>query len=537
MIFAPMRGNYSIASGGQNRIGMRRGQRKVPIMQDSVIAFLTSPSGHPGEGPVEVVQTHGAMIFLAGDIALKIKRSVHYDYMDLSTLDRREAMLRRELALNKPIAPEIYQDVVPVTRAQDGSLMLDGDGTPVEWVLRMRRFPARNELAAIAAAGGIDDDLADDLGTAIFAFHQQTPRRDCDGAQLVFDILDELDGVFAGLRGRLEPSLIKTFRRNSRAALDRLAPVLRARGKTGHVRRGHGDLHLGNLVLLDGKPVPFDALEFDETLGTCDVLYDLAFLLMDLRHRGLDRQANMVLSSYLLSASGQEDEGVAALPLFIATRAAIRAMVLTQTALATGARANPEAERYLATAVAALTPEPASLVLVGGLSGTGKTSVARALAPLIGAAPGAVHLRSDLERKAMRGKDARSRLGAGAYTAQARALVYQRVSARARTILAAGHSVLLDATFLDEEARRTAQDIAQKTDVATTKLWLHAPLPTLLERVRGRCGDASDADEHVVRQQFSLGKAPDDWQVISAEGSVSETVELAVKALNPAPEQ
>ena len=356
-------------------------------MQDEVIAFLQSGGWQPVGGSLEVVQTHGALIFLSENTALKIKRAVQYDYMDFSTLDRRAAMLRRELDLNKPSAPQIYRDVIPVTLGADGQLALDGDGVPVEWVLRMSRFPKNDELSVLADAGGIDDTLANNLGTSIFEYHAQVPRHQADGAKLIRDILDELDRVFADMTAPLGASLIDHFHQESRAMLTHVGAQLRRRANTGHVRRCHGDLHLGNLVLLDGKPVPFDALEFDEALGTCDVLYDLAFLIMDVLHRDLHCAANIALNAYLLAAKGDEDDGLAALPLFLAIRAAIRAMVSVQTATAKGEAPGVDGGQFLTDAVGYLSPSVPSLVLVGGLSGTGKTGVARALAPSIGAPP------------------------------------------------------------------------------------------------------------------------------------------------------
>lgn len=501
-------------------------------MQTEVITFLTSPDGHPGGGPVEVVETHGALVFLAGDVALKMKRAVRYDYMDLSTLDLREAMLRRELELNKPVAPRIYQKVVAVTRAPDGSLALDGPGEPVEWVLRMWRFPAEAELAVIAEREGINDTLAYDLGVAIFDFHEQSPKRNADGAELIRDILDELDRVFADMTDALGAPLIETFHTQSRRTLTQTVAWLQHRAKAGHVRRCHGDLHLRNLVLLDGKPVPFDALEFDEVLGTCDVLYDLAYLIMDLRHRGLGRAANMALNAYLLAASGRQDEGLVVLPLFLSVRAAIRAMVLVQTANVTGADQVTEPVRILNEAVAFLSPPPASLTLVGGLSGSGKSTLSHALAPLIGTAPGAVHVRSDLERKVMRGVSDKTPLADANYEPAARAAVYDRLFARAGAILGAGHSVLLDATFLNPEDRRKAIDLGRKAKAKLQTLWLDAPLPVLIDRVRSRADDASDADETVVRRQSAADTAPDDWQRISAAGSLKETIALAKAALH-----
>ncbi len=495
-------------------------------MQNEVIAFLSEADAHPGGEPVEVVQTHGAIIFLSGDVALKIKRAVRYDYMDLSTLDLREKMIRRELELNQPIAPDIYKTVFPVTREANGTLALDGDGTPVEWVLHMRRFPSSDELSVIADEGRLDDMLARDLGQGVFDYHLKTPQHITDGATLVTDILDELDRVFAELDDLLDAAQIASFHAQSRTALNSIAPLLRQRGAEGYIRRCHGDLHLRNLVMLNGKPVPFDALEFDEVLGTCDVLYDLSFLIMDLRHRDLGRAANMVLESYLLAAMGNEDNGLAALPLFIAVRAAIRAMVLAQTARATGSAVGEDAARYLTEAVEALSLTEPVLVLVGGLSGCGKTTVAQELVSQIGAAPGAVLLRSDTERKALQGADPQSRLAASAYTSNARAAIYDKLFQRAESILKAGHSVLIDATFLDRADREKATALAARAHVSLHRFWLDAPLDILINRVTARHGDASDADADVVRAQFTSNTRPKDWRVIDVSGSITHTVAL-----------
>jgi len=497
--------------------------------QDEVIAFLSGAKSHPGGEPVEIVQTHGALVFLSGNVALKIKRAVRYDYMDLSTLKLREKMLRRELALNQPVAPQIYDDVIPITREANGGLALNGDGPPVEWVLRMQRFPASDELSVIADEGRLDDVLADDLGRCVFDYHVMTPQRTADGATLITDILDELDRVFADLGDLLDATQVAHFHRESRAALGRIAPLLRKRGAEGHIRRCHGDLHLRNLVMLNGKPVPFDALEFDEVLGTCDVLYDLAFLIMDLRHRALGRAANIVMGSYLLAAMGHQDDGLAALPIFIAIRAAIRAMVLAQTARATGSPVSDEAALYLTEAIDVLSPPDPVLILIGGLSGSGKTTVAQALAPQIGAAPGAVLLRSDTERKALRHADPQAHLEASAYTPDARAAIYDRIIQRARNILNTGHSVLIDATFLAPTDREKATAVATSAGVALHRVWLDAPLDILIDRVTARSGDASDADAGVVRAQYASAAQPKDWQVISAAGSVADTV-AGVKA-------
>lgn len=262
-----------------------------PSLQDEVIAFLKRPATHPGAPPVQQVQTHGAHIFLAGDVALKMKRAVRYDYLDYSTLDQREQALRRELELNAPAAPTIYRDVVPVTRAPDGTLALDDTGEVVEWVLRMARFPDAAQLDRVAERGELDRALAESLGDSIACYHAAAPPDTRGGgARRIADILAELDREFATMADALPMAEVTRFLSAADATLARLHGLLDRRAAAGHVRRCHGDLHLRNIVLIDNRPVPFDALEFSEELGTCDVLYDLAFLLMDLQHRRLRRR-------------------------------------------------------------------------------------------------------------------------------------------------------------------------------------------------------------------------------------------------------
>ena len=499
--------------------------------QDEVITFLGSPAPHGGAEP-DHVETHGAHVFLAGDTALKVKKAVHFDYLDYTGLETRETMLRRELELNRPAAPQIYRDVVPVTR--DGNdLALDGDGEPVEWVLRMQRFPKENELSELAARGALTDDLADSLGHEIAAYHDTAPRREGNGAARIEAILDELDTAFAEMQGALGPDRPAAFSRRARAAFDRAAPLLDARATDGHLRRCHGDLHLRNLVLIDGRPVLFDALEFDEELGTCDVLYDLAFLVMDLLNRGLSRPANIVLNAWLYAHEGRQDAGLAALPLFLALRAGIRAMVTVQAGGGDAQRVRDEAQGYLDTALQALQETGPRLVAVGGLSGTGKSTLARQLAPGIGRPPGAVHLRSDLERKALAGVAPSDPLPKDSYTGAAARAVYTRLTDRARYLLATGQSVLLDATFLSPDERHGAARLAQELSVPFTGLWLDAPLDTLTRRVSARRGDASDADAEVVRAQTQKETGPVDWHRIDASRGIEEMAHAAQGLLGP----
>ncbi|TFL16394.1 kinase [Jannaschia formosa] len=497
-------------------------------MQEDVLAFLASGAAFPDGGAVTRIETHGAYVFLCGGDALKLKRAVRYDYMDLSTPDLRRRMLLRELELNAPSAPSIYRDVLPVTR-KPGGLLIGGDGPVIDWVLRMHRFPAENELEAVAARGALDGPLADALGRMVLHYHANCPQRLTDGAELMSAILDELDRVFTEFKGAEGTEGLADWRRATRQVFSDASARLTRRGLSGHTMRTHGDLHLRNIVLVDAKPVAFDALEFDETLGTCDVLYDLAFLLMDLEHRGLNAVATRTLSQYLLEARGSEDAGLAVLPLFLSVRAAIRAMVLLQTDVArkrAGASA-VEVQAYLTQARAVLTPHPARLIAVGGLSGSGKTVLARDLAPGLGAAPGAVHLSTDAERKAGLEQPANCHLEQAAYAPAARQGVYVRLLARAEAILRAGHGVVLDGTFLDPLMRHAVRELAVRLDVPSAFLWLNAPESLLLERIGSRRNDSSDADAAVLRRQLACDLGPMDWTRIDASGAPVETLAAA----------
>lgn len=499
----------------------------MPDDQTAVIDWLMDPATHDGAVP-EHVETHGAHVFLAGDAAWKIKRAVKYDYMDFSTLELRETMLRRELELNHPGAPEIYLDVVPVTRAVDG-FELDGAGEVAEWVLRMRRFPKEDELSAVADRGELTGALAEELGRSVAQYHRQAPGREGAGAAMMKAIVDELTHAFDGMTEDLGADAVAGFATSVHASFDKVAGLLTARSEAGQLRRCHGDLHLRNLVLVDGRPVPFDALEFDEVLGTCDVLYDLAFLVMDLLHRDLASAACLTLNAWLFETDGAQDDGLAALPFFLGIRAAIRAMVDVQTGRASHheEEADADARIYLAQALDYLTPPPPRLVAVGGASGTGKTTLARCLAPGLGAAPGAVHLRSDLERKRLAGVDPLTHLPSSAYTAEANTAVYDRLLKRGETLLKAGQSVILDATYMADAERADAQALAERLGVPFTGLWLETGQATLEARVTERHGDASDADAQVVALQLSHDPGPIDWASLDAGQPLERLTEEA----------
>lgn len=498
--------------------------------QAEVIAFLSSADTF-GQ-PVERLDTHSAAVFLIGDRALKLKRDVRYSYLDFSTLERRERACRDEVAINRRTAPGLYRGVVAVTREPSGRLALEGSGPAVEFLVDMARFDQDLLLDRMAAAGRLDLKLMPGLADAVARFHldaeQQREHGGYDG--IVRVIRGNMAGFSSQGREILDPAACLRLTDAALATAERQRDRLERRRRDGFVRRCHGDLHLRNLVLLDGRATLFDAIEFNDDLACIDVWYDLAFLLMDLTKRGLPAQANTVLNGYV--ARTADLEGLGLLPLFLSCRAGVRAMTS-----ATAARFQADtrkagelealAREYLQLAEALLAPSPAVLVAVGGLSGSGKSTLARALAPSLGPSPGAVVLRSDEIRKALLGVDSLTRLGPEGYSAATTARVYRAVADRAALVLRVGHAVVADAVFARPDDRAAIETVARETGRPFIGLWLDAAPDVLTGRVRARGPDASDATEPVVHRQVEQLTDPIAWHTLDASGTAEDVLRQA----------
>ncbi len=510
--------------------------------QAEVIAFLSDPASYAAKPDrVECCETHGAQVFLAGDEAWKIKRAVRFPYMDFSTLDKRKAACAHEIEINRRLAPQIYLGCVAITRRQDGRLEFGGPGEPNEWAVRMRRFDQAALLSRLAQAGELPSDLTRDLADAVYESHRTAlPAEGAEGAVRFERLVASVLATLTGLLGVLDAGPLHEFSERVTAAMDRAADVLDARAAAGFVRRCHGDLHLNNIVLWHGRPVLFDAIEFDDSLATIDTLYDLAFLLMDLDQRGQRAAANAVLNRYLWrSGTALDLQGLRALPLFLGLRSAIRAMVTAERSEQERgqeqeqARDRQAARRYLDAALAYLAPAAPRLIAVGGLSGTGKSTLARALAPEIGPAPGAVHLRSDLERKSIFGVGETTPLGPDAYTKTASEKVYATLNEKMRHVLAAGHAGIVDAVFAKPAERAEIEAVATGLGVPFRGLWLEAPPDALVDRVAARGGDASDATPDVVRRQlaYRIGDLTPSWTRVDASAGTTATLTRARDAV------
>ena len=498
--------------------------------QQAVIDFLGRPATHGG-APVKRIDTHAATVFLAGSRALKIKRAVRFSFLDYSTLAKRKAACMAELEVNHPYAPAIYRRAVAITRADDGTLAIGGEGPPVEWAVEMRRFDEMQTLDHLAAARRIDDALADALGRAVARAHAAAPiAKAADFTDALSEIIVQNDVELRAAPELFPPRAVSALTDATRGAFERVRALLAARERAGRVARCHGDLHLGNIVLLDGVPVLFDAIEFDPKIATGDMLYDLAFLLMDLIERKLTQAANIVLNRYLNETRRAEDlDALAALPLFLSLRAAIRAKVAAARRALGAAGAEQSARDYFALAGKLLAPQPPILVAVGGLSGTGKSLLARALAAEILPEPGAVVLRSDVERKVLFAVAEADRLPETAYARDVTTQVYAALVDKARRVTGASHSAIVDAVFADASER--AAIVKAGAGAAFHGLFLTADLATRLSRVGGRKDDVSDADAAVARRQEQYDLGAMQWTLVDASGSPEQTLRRAKAAL------
>nr|WP_249128491.1 AAA family ATPase [Bradyrhizobium lablabi] len=472
----------------------------------------------------ERIDTHASIVFLGADHALKVKRAVKLPFLDYSTLEKRKHACEEELAVNARNAPKIYRRVVAVTREASG-LALDGKGPVVEWAVEMARFDERRALDHLAAAHALPPDAAEALAETMHASHARAPV--ADGSAWLASIAGIIDRNTANFRkqGELPAGDVDRLHELNHRHLHDLFPLLQQRAAAGLVRRCHGDAHLANIVMIDDEPVLFDAIEFDPVIATTDVLYDLAFPIMDFLHFGEEGPANRLFNGYLESGWREHGDALAVLPLFLSIRAAIRALVaFTKRDLyPEDATCLADAKSYFALALRLATPARPSLIAIGGRSGTGKSVLARAVAAGIAPPPGAVLLRSDLIRKELAGVDPLTRLPASTYTRESSEKVYDEMFARARKVLAQGYSAIVDAAFLMEAERCAAAEIAKAAEAGFCGLFLTAAADVRARRIGLRRNDASDATEHVARLQEDIDTGTIEWPLIDAAGTPEQT--------------
>lgn len=484
-----------------------------------VEAFERGAVGGGPRAPVQRIDTHLSHIFLSGDRAFKMKRAVKMPFVDFTTVAQRGAACRAELAVNAGPGRKLYLAASPILQEGGGfRLGRDDEGADarvVDWVVVMRRFAQDDQFDRLAAAGRLSVALIQNTAEMIAASHLAASNCEGGSAQDWRRLLDTLrktcaDGAAragAGSRWRLLLDRLD-------AALEARLPLIEARRAAGKVRRTHGDLHLRNLCLFEGEVCAFDAIEFDEALSCTDVLYDLAFLLMDLRHAGLDAHANAALNRYW-DAAAEDEAALELLPFFIGVRAAVRMAV----ALEAGAVDEADAYRVLGERLSQ--EDNRFVVALGGLSGTGKSAVARSLAPHLGGPAGARILRTDVLRKQGLNISTDATADPKAYGLAQREHVYHVLMEHGLAV-GRGCDVILDATFQEAATRRWAEEAFAGR---LSAFWLSAPLDVRLERVAARAKEASDAGVDVAAAQTEPSDLPANWARIDATAPVSQVID------------
>jgi aminoglycoside phosphotransferase family enzyme/predicted kinase len=479
---------------------------------------------------ITLVETHISWVLLTGEIAYKIKRPVCYSFLDLRLLERRAFFCQEELRLNRRFAPQLYRDVCPISMV-DGAARMGGTGEPIEYAVKMRQFPRDEELDNLLARGAIGPAELEIFGRDLAAIHEdlpvaqpQTPWGDALTAQQVIsnnlEECSQASSVFGGT------SAVQALQPELQRRLQSAVAWMADRRQGGRVRECHGDLHAANIVRLESRLIAFDCLEFEPAFRWIDVAEEVAFLLADLDARGCPQHEHAFLSGYL-GHSG-DYQACRLLPLYKAHRALVRAKVV---ALRQAADTESRQEdtrlssyrAYLDCTARAVSRQSPRLILMSGLSGSGKTWLAERLAPILRA----VHLRSDVERKRLAGigelERTDSTLGEGIYARAFTVRVYAHLAEAANDVLSGGYSAIIDGTFSRGEDRNSFRDLARRIGVPACLVQCNASQGVLRHRIaeRARLGhDASEAGLEVLEWQeehFEPIAADEQWAVISVE--------------------
>lgn len=461
-------------------------------------------------GPTELIETHISSVLLAGDFAYKLKKPVNLGFVDFTTLERRARFCAEELRLNRRLAPGLYLDRLRLTGEIDLP-RIGGDGELLDYALLLRRFPQEALLERVLARGELTLAHMEGLGHQLATFHAAAAATRDPALGGPEAIAAPMRDNFRALGGRAPAPPLDRLRRALEAALETLEDPLRRRLEEDRIREGHGDLHLGNIVLLDDQPTPFDGIEFDPALRWIDVMSDLGFALMDLDVRGAPTHAHRLLNSYLETAG--DYAGLRVLPLYLGYRAMVRAKVaaLRREQLRRDDPAREEAsvalEAYLAAAERGLRPPGPRLIITHGPAGCGKSTAARWLSDQ----RGFIRLRSDVERKRLHGLAAYQCSRGEIYDPASTARTYARLAHLARETLAAGYPVVVDAAFLKQGDRAAFAELAAQLGCRFLILAPTAPPDLLAQRVeqRQRRGeDASEADLAVLGAQLARYREP-----------------------------
>ena len=482
-------------------------------MSQTLIAALQNPALYPH--PVErfeVIETHISWVLLTGPYAYKIKKPMDFGFLDFTSLDKRRFYCNEELRLNQRLTDDLYLEVLPITGSEEAP-RIGGDGEAIEYLLKMRQFPQDNLLAAIQGRGELSNQHIDELAEQIAHFHQNTPKVPLEhplgtAESCMAPVRQNFEQVRPLLKDKADLQQLDALEAWAESSFERLLPVLQERKAKGFIRECHGDIHLGNAAIIDGKVVLFDCIEFNEPFRFTDVTADYAFLAMDLEDRGLKCLSRRFVSQYLEYTG--DYQSLALLNFYKAYRALVRAKIalfsLAHQTDAVQKAATLRQYRNYANLAESYSAIPSRfLAVTQGVSAVGKSQVALRLVEALGA----IRLRSDVERKRLFGEqkvDQQGQLKGGIYDADATRATYQRLNELAVDILRAGYPVVLDATFLKREQRAAAWEIAEETGVPFLILDCQAPEAVIagwLAQRQSEGSDPSDATLEVIQAQLA----------------------------------
>lgn len=479
---------------------------------------------------IELIETHISWVILTGEFAYKIKKPVDFGFLDFSTLKKRHDFCEQELRLNRRLAAGIYLDLVTITSTAD-ELHISGSGEVLEYAVKMAQFPQSAQLDNMLTAGELKTEHMDAFARMAAEFHH-----DIDVAGDAVDYGDNhrvyqpVEENFIQIGEHIDTtpysSTLQNLRQWSQDEFTRLENDLKQRKHDGFIRECHGDMHLRNMVWLDGEPMAFDCIEFNATLRWIDVISEIAFLVMDLQDRQQHQLANRFLNSYL-EITG-DYTGLVILPFYLVYRAMVRAKVnalrLEQKNISAEERDQAKAafRSYLQLASNYTQQTRPKLIIMRGLSASGKSTVSQQLVDNIGA----IRIRSDVERKRMfeyeATEDAADEVDQGIYSSQASQQTYSKLHELTTLIINSGYSVIVDAAFLKSEQRLPFQLLAETLAVSYTIMEITAPAEVLRQRIIDREHDVSDADLAVLEHQLS------NWQpLLESELTSAVTVNTA----------
>lgn len=490
--------------------------------QRALISALSHADAYPHRvDEIRLIETHISWVILTGDYAYKIKKCVDFGFLDFSTLAKRRGFCEEEIRLNGRLAPSLYLEVVPIC-GPASTATIGGGGETIEYAVKMRQFDLHNAFDALLSRDALTESHIEETAQVLAQFHSEIAIADATSPfgtpeairQPAMENFDQLTAALQPVttQHKLDATLqwLQELQQWTEEKYQALIPTFQSRKSAGFIRECHGDLHLRNIVIWEGRVTPFDGIEFNDNLRWIDVISELAFLLMDLDDHLRPALARQLLNRYL-SLTGDYD-GLRVLRFYQVYRALVRAKVaglrLEQTGLgqpgSEAAEQLHEIDNYLQLAGRYTQPQKPALIITHGLSGSGKTYLAKQLL----LASELIHLRSDVERKRCFGlgehAKTQSAPNAGIYTPESSARTYERLLQLSRSVLSAGFSVLVDATFLQRQQRETFHSLAKELKLPFSILHCEANNKTLQQRVRQRLTagkDASEANEAVLEKQ------------------------------------